>query len=129
MWPHLPLILTMVTITKGGLGVPDVPALIDVCRVKWLSKIIEKGNENWKLLPRFFLGILNEPNIQKNKFLTEKGQRSLREICRTRSSIMCDQHIGEYYAKDKINKTVENIWQFFEYPIGHFNKCQLNFLF
>jgi len=42
-----------------------------------------------------------------HKFLTEKGQISLREILETRSSIMCDQHIGEKYGKEK-NRGVEN---------------------
>lgn len=43
-----------------------------------------------------------------HKFLTEKGQVSLREICRTRSYIFCDQNIWSDYAKSE-ERGVENI--------------------
>lgn len=36
-----------------------------------------------------------------HKFLTENGQISLKEICRSRSYILCDQQYGSVYAKDK----------------------------
>lgn len=36
-----------------------------------------------------------------HKFLTKKGQMPLREICRTRSSIYVDKHMGEYYVENQ----------------------------
>lgn len=36
-----------------------------------------------------------------HKFLTEKGQMSLREICRTRSFVLCDQQYRGSYAKEE----------------------------
>ncbi len=36
-----------------------------------------------------------------HKFLTENGQISLREICRTRSYVLCDQQYKEQYAKEE----------------------------
>jgi len=38
---------------------------------------------------------------ENHKFLTEKGQMSLWEICKTRSSIMCDQQYRGNYADEK----------------------------
>jgi hypothetical protein len=45
-----------------------------------------------------------------HKFLTEKGQISLREICQTSSYIMCDQNIGEIYGKSKKRWVENSLW-------------------
>jgi hypothetical protein len=50
--------------TEGGLGVPDVRKLIDASRIKLFSKIIDPGDEKWKILPRFFIGLLNKNEEQ-----------------------------------------------------------------
>ncbi len=49
--------ICMRTIAEGGIAAPNLDGIIDVCRLKMLSKILEEGNENWKMLPRFFLGM------------------------------------------------------------------------
>jgi DNA polymerase III alpha subunit len=45
-----------------------------------------------------------------HKFLTEKGQVSLKEICRTRSYIFCDQNIRSMYAEKEREWLECNLW-------------------
>ncbi len=47
---------------EGGIGVPNIHALIDVCRVKMLGNILSEGRETWKLLPMWFLGLHDAQN-------------------------------------------------------------------
>ncbi len=50
--------------TEGGLGVPDVKKLIEASRIKLLAKVLEPGNQKWKILPKFFIGVLNKNQTQ-----------------------------------------------------------------
>jgi hypothetical protein len=52
---------------EGGLNAPDFGCQIDVSRLKMLSKILEDGNENWKILPRFFLRIGRDKCLLQHK--------------------------------------------------------------
>jgi len=46
-----------------------------------------------------------------HKFLTEKGQMPLREICRTHSSVCVDKHIGENYVKCEEEWLEDQMWE------------------
>jgi hypothetical protein len=56
----------------GGLSVPDVRKLIQVSRIKLLSRLLEQGDEKWKILPAFFMGLYNKTDTQIMKALTCK---------------------------------------------------------
>ena len=48
-----------------------------------------------------------------HKFLTKKGQMSLREICETRSYIYCDQQYRSNYAVEKKRWMEDKMWEGF----------------
>lgn len=48
---------------------------------------------------------------QDHKFLTEKGQMSLKNICRSRSSILCDQDRGDGNSRSEKGRASGEVWK------------------
>ena len=68
----------------GGIGVPNIRNILCAQRLKFLAKVLTPVDENWKLLPRFFLN-LNINNragiITRNKPISEHCIPHLYKSC------------------------------------------------
>ncbi len=59
--------ICMRTVSEGGINAPDFASMIKVSRLKMLSKMIAEGEETWKILPRFFLGVGSKSCLLETK--------------------------------------------------------------
>jgi len=109
----------MRNVTDGGLGVPNIRALLDACRIKILANIVSDGLETWKLLPKSFLGILNEPDPMKTIAATIQNREGrvmppfYVECLEAWCSLNCNKHpkernIRDYFVRDNIDLNIDH---------------------
>ena len=46
---------------EGGLNMTDIETYIKYLRIKWILKLIENKEDNWTILPQFYLKSFEKP--------------------------------------------------------------------
>ncbi len=101
-------VICMRKVSEGGINAPNVSQIIKACRLKILGKVLEEGEERWKILPRFFLGIGGNNSLLVNKGENMKMPIFYKECLHTWYDVKCEKKPKVKTVVDMLNQNANN---------------------